>query len=92
VATAGAERPRIQELYASLAADEERNELILNDAIGCLEEGRSPILLTERRDHREYFAEKLRGFARNLVILKGGMTARARRAVEAQLASIPPDE
>jgi len=92
VATAGAGLPSIQELYAALAADEARNELILNDAIACLEEGRSPILLTERRDHLEYFAEKLRGFARNLVVLKGGMTTRARRAVEAQLASIPPGE
>jgi len=84
--------PSIQELYAELAADEERNELVLNDTIACLEEGRSPILLTERRDHLEYFAEKLRGFARNLVILKGGMTARERQAVEKQLSSIPTDE
>ena len=77
---------------AVVAGATRRNELILNDAIGCLEEGRSPILLTGRRDHLEYFAEKLRGFARNIVVLKGGMTTRARRAVEAQLASVPPGE
>ena len=33
--------------------DRRRNELILNDVIGALEQGRSPILLTERRDHLE---------------------------------------
>jgi superfamily II DNA or RNA helicase len=84
--------PSIQELYAALAADEKRNELVLNDAIACLEEGRSPILLTERRDHLEYFAHKLRRFTRHLVVLHGGMAARARRAVKDQLAAIPDGE
>jgi hypothetical protein len=43
--------PAIHELYGALAADERRNELILNDVITALHEGRSPILLTERKDH-----------------------------------------
>jgi hypothetical protein len=30
---------------------------------------RSPILLTERKDHLEYFAEHLRGFVRHLIVL-----------------------
>jgi superfamily II DNA or RNA helicase len=84
--------PSIQELYAALAADAKRNELVLNDAIACLEERRSPILLTERRDHLEYFAEKLRRFTRHLVILHGGMGLRARKAVKDQLAAIPAAE
>ena len=67
----------IQELYGALARDETRNVLILNDVIAALEDGRSPILLTERRDHLEYFARKLRPFARHLVVLQGGMGAKA---------------
>jgi hypothetical protein len=39
----------------------------------ALEEKRSPILLTERRDHLEFFAAKFRSFARHLVVLRGGM-------------------
>jgi hypothetical protein len=46
----------IQGLYAALAGDEARNELILNDIIAAVDEGRSPIVLTERRDHLEYLA------------------------------------
>jgi len=84
--------PSIQELYAALAGNERRNELVLNDAIACLEEGRSPILMTERRDHLDYFAEKLRKFTRHLVVLHGGMTARARKAVKDQLSAIPSDQ
>ncbi len=84
--------PSIQELYAVLAGNERRNELVLNDAIACLEDGRSPILLTERRDHLDYFAEKLRKFTRHLVVLHGGMTTRARKAVKDQLSAIPSDQ
>jgi superfamily II DNA or RNA helicase len=82
----------IQELYAAMAADEPRNELILNDVIDALEQGRSPILLTERRDHLEYLVSRLRAFTRHLVVLQGGLTAKARREAMAQLAAIPRDE
>jgi superfamily II DNA or RNA helicase len=91
-APAHAKTPSIQELYAALAADEKRNERILNDVIASLEEGRSPILLTERKDHLEYFADRLRQFARHLVVLHGSMTARGRNAARDQLGAIPPDE
>lgn len=50
--------PSIQELYAALAADRKRKRLILDDVIQALEQGRSPILLTERKDHLEYFAAR----------------------------------
>lgn len=87
----GHEQPGIQEIYRALASDEERNRLILDDVIQAVAEGRSPILLTERRDHLEYFAEKLHGFARNLVVLRGGMTAKKRRDSGVQLAELPDD-
>jgi superfamily II DNA or RNA helicase len=87
-----AARATIQDLYAALVADEKRNELILNDVITSLEVGRSPILLTERKDHLEYFAERLRKFARHLVVLHGTMSARRRSAAREQLAAIPPHQ
>ena len=79
----------IQQIYAALANDDTRNRRILDDVIAVLEEGRSPILLTERKDHVEYFADHLRGFVRHLVVLQGGMSAKARRHSAEQLASIP---
>ena len=82
----------IQEIYRQLASAERRNRIILDDVIQALEEGRSPILLTERRDHLQYFAERLRGPARNLIVLLGGMKAKERHAAIEQLASIPESE
>jgi superfamily II DNA or RNA helicase len=78
----------IQELYAALAADTRRNQLILNDVIGALEQRPSPILLTERKDHLEYFAAQLSKVARHVVVLQGGMSASAQRNVKRQLADI----
>jgi superfamily II DNA or RNA helicase len=84
--------PGIQELYAALAADAPRNQLILDDVIGALEQRRSPILLTERKNHLEYFAAQLSRVARHVVVLQGGMGALARREVKRQLAAIPEAE
>ncbi len=82
----------IQALYGSLAADERRNCLILDDVVRAVEEKRSPILLTERKDHLEDLATRLRPFVKHLVVLRGGMTPSERREVVAQLASIPDSE
>ena len=82
----------IQDLYAGLARDEDRNQLILNDVIGALAAGRTPLLLTERKDQLLYFAAQLRRVARHVVVLHGGMGAKARQAVVAQLAAIPADQ
>ncbi len=82
----------IQGLYAALAHDEARNRLILDDVITALAEGRSPIVLTERTDHLEFFSSRLAGFTRHLVVLRGGMGARQEREVRRQLAAIGPHE
>ncbi len=82
----------IQELYASLAADRLRNDLIFDDVVRALEEKRSPILLTERRDHLEHFADRLRNFTRNLVVLHGRMKPKERREILERLATIPDGE
>jgi superfamily II DNA or RNA helicase len=84
--------PGIQEIYGRLASDEARNTLILDDVIRALEDGRSPIVLTERRDHLDFFVERLERVARNLIVLRGGLGEKRRRAVMEKLAAIPEDE
>lgn len=82
----------IQEIYGALAHDDARNRRILDDVIAVLEEGRSPILLTERKDHVQYFADALRSFVRHIVVLRGGMSVKQRRESAEQLAGIPDSE
>jgi superfamily II DNA or RNA helicase len=90
--SAGASDAGIQEIYRQLAADESRNQLILQDVLQALSEGRSPILLTERRDHLAFFADRLERTINHLVVLQGGMKTKDRLAAIELLASIPEGE
>jgi hypothetical protein len=62
-----------------------RNDLIFDDVLKALEAGRSPLVLTERKDHLDHLQGRFSRFARNLVVLKGGMSAAERKASEAAL-------
>ncbi|MGA8260620.1 MAG: DEAD/DEAH box helicase family protein [Arenicellales bacterium] len=86
------ERPRIQELYAKLARDGERNDLIFDDILSALEEGRSPVVITERKDHLDQLAARLSKFAKNVIVLRGGMSTRQSRMATEALATIPAGE
>jgi len=85
-------RPPIQQVYTMLAADEARNTLIFDDVLKALEEKRSPVILTERKDYALHLTEHLSRFARNVITLTGGMGIKQHRAVMVRLGAIPPDE
>ena len=84
--------PTIQEIYNAMLLDQARNDLIFDDLLIALEAGRSPLLLTERTEHLELLAGKLKKFARNLIILKGGLGNKQRTAISDQMKAIPDRE
>ena len=86
------EKPAIQELYAELAQDPARNDLIFDDILLALEDGRSPVVITERKDHLDMLAFRLSKFAKNVVVLRGGMGARRSRAASEALGEISDSE
>ena len=86
------EQPAIQDLYAKLAQDPARNDLIFDDILSALEDGRSPVVITERKDHLDMLAGRLSKFAKNVVVLRGGMGARRSRATSAALEEISDTE
>jgi superfamily II DNA or RNA helicase len=82
------QRPPIQQVYAALAADEARNVMIFNDVLQALEDRRSPVILTERKDHGLLLADRISRFARNVIVLTGGMKAKQRRAAMQRLGGV----
>lgn len=82
----------IQDIYALLAKDSARNKLIVDDVIKEIHASRSPVLLTERREHLEYFANALTGKIKNIIILSGGMGRKQHVSSMDQLKTIPHDE
>ncbi|WP_240689069.1 hypothetical protein [Ammoniphilus sp. YIM 78166] len=85
------ESSSIQDIYAALINDEQRNDLIFDDVLLALEQKRFPILLTERTAHVDYFAVRLKPFAKNVLVLRGGMGKKQLDQVLKQLKELPDD-
>lgn len=86
------QKPSIQDIYAGIAQDSARNDMIFNDVLASLEAGRSPVVITERKDHLQALADRLAKFAKNVVVLRGGLGVRQSRVALKLLASIPDNE
>lgn len=83
---------KITEIYQALVEDTRRNDMILDDIIAAIVAGRSPLVLTERTAHVEFFAQKLAGFSKHVIALKGGMGRKHLKAVMDKLHSIPDED
>jgi len=84
--------PSIQDVYEALANNTARNALILRDIRDALEDGRCPLVLTERTQHLEYLAAELGKDIRNVIVLRGGMGKKQRAAAYEQIESVPAHE
>jgi superfamily II DNA or RNA helicase len=85
-------RGSIQEIYGLLTRDMARNDMIFDDILSALEAGRSPVVITERKDHLQAIADRLTKFAKNVIVLKGGMGAKQRQQVIETLQSVSDGE
>jgi hypothetical protein len=82
----------IQEVYATLSGDEERNRLIVADVIAAVQAKRFPVLLTERRDHLDMLVSLLSSRLQHVIVMTGGMGKKQRKRVAEQIASIPAEQ
>ncbi|MFA4965336.1 MAG: DEAD/DEAH box helicase family protein [Thermoleophilia bacterium] len=83
--------PGIQAVYSALAADPDRNELIVADVLAAVAAGRSPLVLTERTDHRDRLATTLGESVAHVFVMSGGMGSRARRTITEAMTATPAD-
>ena len=87
--TDAAGRPMLSALIDEIVADEARNKAIVADVLAAVKEGRSPVVLSERRAHLEVFETMLRDKVENIVMLRGGMGKRELKRVRERLEAIP---
>ena len=85
-------RLEFQALYQDLVDDATRNRRIADDVIEAVKNGRSPLVLTERKEHLDILEQLLATHVSNLVVLRAGMGKKQRQAVADRLAAIPADE
>jgi superfamily II DNA or RNA helicase len=86
------EKLTITDLYSALMDSIPRNAMILEDVMEAIHDGRFPVLLTERREHLEYFAEILKNQVDNLIVFKGGMGKKQLADAQDKLDSVSDDK
>lgn len=75
-----------------LIEDEARNQLILKNVEEAVSEGRTPIIITDRKSHVDYLVTECRKFCRNVIRLVGNDSAKVKCETMAHLAAISDDE
>ncbi len=68
----------IHELYSALVANSTRNNMIIEDLVKAVRNGRSPLLLTERREHLDSLEALLSSKVENVFVMKGGIGKKQR--------------
>ena len=68
---------------------DERNQVIVADVIKVISNNRFPVILTERKEHLETLKSLLEDKIQNLIVMKGGMGKKQRKAALNALESLP---
>jgi superfamily II DNA or RNA helicase len=83
----------ITQIYATLAEDEARNERIVEDVKDVLDDGRTPIILTQRTEQVNCLANKLKGLTdAHIITLIGASSPKEKVVMIQKLESIPANE
>lgn len=84
--------PSINEIYDVLMSNDKRNAMIIEDIIASVKEKRSPLVLTERKEHLKILETLLIPFFENIFVLKGGMGKKQRHTLFEKMRSLSDDE
>lgn len=82
----------ITEIYERITGDELRNELIAQDVLRAVAEGRKPLVLTERTAHLELLKLSLQQKGLKVITLYGTMKAKERKEAIKELKALAMDE
>ena len=80
------------EIYGELVLDSKRNLQIFDDVLIALEEGRSPIILTERLEHLDLLKNRFSEFVKNIIVLSGNLKKKEQKKELERLISVPDNE
>ncbi|WP_199173041.1 DEAD/DEAH box helicase [Sporosarcina sp. P17b] len=82
----------IQQMYNEIAVDDKRNRLIFDDVLLALEDGRTPLILTERVNHVKILHDLLKGFSKNIVILSGELSKKEQERALNMIRNLPSED
>jgi len=76
--------------YKLVAESDIRNQQIVNDVRKCVEEQRTPVILTKYKEHAKLLYESLLDDAQNVFIIYGDNTPKENDLIKERLLSVPP--
>ena len=82
----------IQDMYAGVIENHNRNELLVSDTLKLIQEGRTPILLTERKEHAVLLAGHLSDQVKHVFLLIGSDKQKDKREKLTALQNVPDDK
>lgn len=83
----------ITKIYSALTEDEYRNQQIVADVLDAVESNRTPIILTQRKDHVMLLADMLRKQTDTYIItLVGADSAKTKKQMTESLDAVSPDD
>lgn len=86
------EKPSITDVYRQLAESEYRNNLIVQDVIAAVQDGRTPIIISERMSQIETLYDMLKDCADNVIVLSGQGTAKSKKECLESVKNVPSSE
>lgn len=85
-------RRNINKAYELIREDSVRNEMIINDVKACVEEGRTPVILTKFKEHAKLLFDNLKDSADYVYLLYGNNSDKENRNIVEQLFKTPKDQ
>jgi superfamily II DNA or RNA helicase/very-short-patch-repair endonuclease len=82
-------RAEFHQLYEALRSDSARTDMICADVLGAINEGRSPLVLSERTEHLQLLAQRLSPDIPHVIVLRGGQKKKELEGTRARLSEIP---
>lgn len=83
---------KITEANRAVIDCESRNEQIIVDVENCIQNGRTPLVLTKYKEHAELLYNRLQGKADHVYLLQGGGSRKAKDEMRAQMRAVPAEE
>ena len=83
---------KVTEANRAVIECESRNEQIIADVENCIQNGRTPLVLTKYKEHAEILYQRLQGKADHIYLLQGGGSRKAKDEMRLQMRAVPDAE
>lgn len=82
----------INKAYKEMIINTRRNRQITDDVIACVNNGRTPVILTKFTEHAKILKELLEDKIQHVFLLQGGRSNKERERITNELRKVPEDE